>query len=105
LHTISLLVTCKPVYCNIITCDAISQTRIDFAEAAKVPAFSSRDVFLPEPDRTRVILSAFINYIKFCEQNAPIIAECQKTSTNAIEERKKVMRELDEAKMQIASLK
>ena len=42
--------------------------RIRFAKAARVDDFNSRDIYSPERERTLVLLSAFINFVKFTEQ-------------------------------------
>ena len=42
--------------------------RTRFAKAARVDDFNSRDIYSPERERTLVLLSAFINFIKFTEQ-------------------------------------
>ena len=42
--------------------------RTRFAKAARVDDFNSRDIYSPERERTVVVLSAFINFIKFREQ-------------------------------------
>ncbi|KAI5900061.1 uncharacterized protein SCHCODRAFT_02481993 [Schizophyllum commune H4-8] len=38
------------------------------ASAARIEDFNSKDLTNPDPDRTNVLLSAFINFIKFTEQ-------------------------------------
>src|SRR6266702_2260432 len=48
------------------------------ASAAKVPDFSSRDFFVPTPQRTHIILSAMINFIKFSGQCAPVVQKVHK---------------------------
>ena len=42
--------------------------RIRFAKAARVDDFNSKDIYSPERERTLILLSAFINFIKFTEQ-------------------------------------
>ena len=42
--------------------------RIRFAKAARVEDFNSRDIYNPERERTLMLLSAFINFVKFTEQ-------------------------------------
>lgn len=39
-----------------------------FAEAARIENFSSRDLSQPEAERTTNVLSGFINFIRFIEQ-------------------------------------
>lgn len=43
-------------------------TRTRFARAARVDDFNLEDLFNPERERTAVLLSAFINFIKFTDQ-------------------------------------
>jgi len=50
--------------CSITKC----AHRTRFAKAARVEDFSSRDLFSPERERTTILLSAFINFVKFTEQ-------------------------------------
>jgi kinetochore protein Nuf2 len=42
--------------------------RIRFAKASRVEDFNSRDIYSPERERTLMVLSAFINFVKFTEQ-------------------------------------
>ena len=42
--------------------------RTRFAKAARVEDFNSRDIYIPERERTLMLLSAFINFVKFTEQ-------------------------------------
>ena len=42
--------------------------RIRFAKASRIEDFNSRDIYSPERDRTLMLLSAFINFVKFTEQ-------------------------------------
>ena len=41
---------------------------VRFAKAARVEDFNSRDIYSPERERTLILLSAFINFVKFTEQ-------------------------------------
>ncbi|KAG9318295.1 Nuf2 family-domain-containing protein [Chiua virens] len=65
-----------------------------FANAARIMDFSAKDLYLPDPERTRFILSAFINFVKFAEQCTPFITNLRDQSTTIIEEREQVAQEL-----------
>jgi len=67
--------------------------------------FSSRDLAAPEPERTRFILSAFINFVKFAEQCATYINNVREKSTLVIEERAQVIQELSDIQHKLAVLK
>ncbi|KZT29875.1 hypothetical protein NEOLEDRAFT_1238609 [Neolentinus lepideus HHB14362 ss-1] len=65
-----------------------------FATAARVGDFNSRDVYFPEPERTRVILSAFINLVKFHEQCASTIEEVRRKDADLESEREMAIQRL-----------
>ncbi|KAG1883082.1 hypothetical protein F4604DRAFT_1984959 [Suillus subluteus] len=67
--------------------------------------FSSRDLSAPEPERTRFILSAFINFVKFAEQCTTFISNVREKSAQVIEEREQVIQELSEVQHNLAVLK
>lgn len=67
-----------------------------FAGAAKIIDFSSRDLYFPDPDRTRSILSAFINFIKFSEQSDVFITRLRDQSAALQRERETVQEQIDE---------
>jgi kinetochore protein Nuf2 len=67
--------------------------------------FSSRDLAAPEPERTRFILSAFINFVKFAEQCATFISNVRERSTQVIDEREQVIQELSEFQHKLSVLK
>ena len=56
--------------------------------------FHAKDLHLPDPERTRFILSAFIKFVKFAEQ-CPLFVSglCDKLAT-IIEKRERVTQEL-----------
>jgi len=74
------------------------------ASAAKVPDFSSRDIFLPTSQRTRIILSALINFIKFSEQCAPIVQGVRKKAEDLAQDTENMMRERARLEMLLAQL-
>ncbi|KAF9228623.1 hypothetical protein BS17DRAFT_772262 [Gyrodon lividus] len=76
-----------------------------FANAARILDFSAKDLYLPDPERTRFILSAFINFVKFAEQCAPFISNLRDQSTAIIEEREQVAQELAALQHKLNTLK
>ncbi|KAF8436921.1 Nuf2 family-domain-containing protein [Boletus edulis BED1] len=76
-----------------------------FANAARILDFSAKDLYLPDPERTRFILSAFINFVKFAEQCTPFIANLRDKSTTIIEEREHVAQELAASQHKLNTLK
>ncbi|KAH9951445.1 Nuf2 family-domain-containing protein [Amylocystis lapponica] len=76
-----------------------------FASAAKFPDFSAKDLYAPDPERTRSIFSAFINFVKFSEQCEPFITRLRGHSAAVIQEREKVAQRLAEARQRVAYIK
>ncbi|KAF9239623.1 Nuf2 family-domain-containing protein [Melanogaster broomeanus] len=76
-----------------------------FANAARIMDFSAKDLYLPDPERTRFILSAFINFVKFAEQCTPFISNLRDKSTTIIEEREQVAQELAALQHKLDTLK
>ncbi|KZT03575.1 uncharacterized protein LAESUDRAFT_659679 [Laetiporus sulphureus 93-53] len=76
-----------------------------FATAAKFHGFSSRDLYFPEPERTRSILSAFVNFVKFCEQCEPFIMGLRERSAAVVEERDRVAQQLAETRQKVVTIK
>ncbi|KAH7927702.1 hypothetical protein BV22DRAFT_1031466 [Leucogyrophana mollusca] len=76
-----------------------------FANAARIMDFSAKDLYTPEPERTRFILSAFINFVKFAEQCGPFISSLRDKSTALVEERVQVAQGLSEMQHKLAVLK
>ncbi|KAF8840994.1 hypothetical protein BDN67DRAFT_967767 [Paxillus ammoniavirescens] len=76
-----------------------------FANAARIMDFSAKDLHLPDPERTRFILSAFINFVKFAEQCAPFISNLRDQSTTVIEEREHLAQELAALQHKLNTLK
>lgn len=79
--------------------------RIRLADAAKVPDFSGKDIFTPTSERTRLILSAFINFVKFSEQCTPFVAKLRGKAADLIQERESVSHERARLEAQLAQLK
>ncbi|KAG1715661.1 hypothetical protein ID866_1503 [Astraeus odoratus] len=76
-----------------------------FANAARIMDFSAKDVYLPDPERTRFILSAFINFVKFAEQCTPFVSGLRDKSATLIEEREQVAQELSAVQHKLNVLK
>ncbi|KAF8266011.1 Nuf2 family-domain-containing protein [Lactarius quietus] len=74
------------------------------ATAAKVPDFSSKDIFLPTSQRTRIILSAMINFIKFSEQCLPVVQKVRKKAEDLGQESESLMREHTRLETQLTQL-
>ena len=69
-----------------------------------MPDFSSRDIFVPTAQRTRIILSAVINFIKFSEQCAPVVQKVHKKAEDLAQESESLMRERARLETQLAQL-
>ncbi|KIO13148.1 hypothetical protein M404DRAFT_992722 [Pisolithus tinctorius Marx 270] len=76
-----------------------------FANAARIMDFSSKDLYNPEPERTRFILSAFINFVKFAEQCTPFTSGLRDKSITVMEEREQVAQELAAVQHKLSALK
>lgn len=80
--------------------------RIRFAKAARVEDFNSRDIYSPERERTLILLSAFINFVKFTEQYCDaFIKDLRDRSDTLIVRRENVLIELNEIQDKIDELK
>ncbi|KAI9508472.1 Nuf2 family-domain-containing protein [Russula earlei] len=78
---------------------------IRLADAAKVPNFSGKDIFTPTTERTRLILSAFINFVKFSEQSLPFVTNLRGKAADLIQERESVTHECARLEAQLVQLK
>ena len=89
-----------------LTCPecVLSACRSRLATAAKIPDFSSKDIFLPTPQRTRILLSAIINFIKFSEQCAPVVQTVRKKAEDLGQESESLMRERVRLETQLAQV-
>ena len=67
--------------------------------------FSAKDLHLPDPERTRFILSAFINFVKFAEQCTSFVSGLRDKSATIIEEREQVTQELAAVQHKLTTLK
>ncbi|KAG1749143.1 Nuf2 family-domain-containing protein [Suillus paluster] len=93
------------LYNNAISHNIMLYHLTRFATSARIMDFSSRDLSAPEPERTRFILSAFINFVKFAEQCTTFISNVREKSAQVIEEREQVVQELSEVQHTLAVLK
>lgn len=77
-----------------------------FARAARVEDFNAKDIFNPERERTLMLLSAFINFVKFTEQycNA-FVKDLRERSENIVVERDQVSEQLSEIERSIDTMK
>ncbi|EIW60678.1 kinetochore-associated Ndc80 complex subunit NUF2 [Trametes versicolor FP-101664 SS1] len=75
------------------------------AHAAKIEDFSAKDLYFPEPDRTRAVFSAFINFIKFTEQSEAFINRLRNQSSAVIKERQAVLEETAELQQRVSEFK
>lgn len=64
-----------------------------------------RDLVFPEPERTRNILSAIINFIKFAEERTPFLKKLRDQSSSALEERDRTKQKVEELRQKIAEIK
>lgn len=64
-----------------------------------------RDLALPESERTRNILSAIINFIKFAEERGTFLKKLRDQSTSALSERERTEQQVAELKQKIAEIK
>ncbi|KAI0038778.1 hypothetical protein FA95DRAFT_1142540, partial [Auriscalpium vulgare] len=93
------------IYASSLSTNLFNYHITRFANAAKVPDFSSRDVFFPTPERTRLILSAFINLVKFSEQQEEFVSGLRGKSTKLVDEREKVTADLARVQAQLAQIR
>lgn len=83
----------------------LTETSQRLAHAARVQDFCMRDLALPESERTRNILSAIINFIKFAEERGTFLKKLRDQSTSALSERERIEQQVAELKQKIAEIK
>jgi kinetochore protein Nuf2 len=76
-----------------------------FANAARILDFNARDIATPTSERTRLILAAFINLMRFTQQRAGFVQSLREKSDGIIEERNKFSQELTAYREKIAVMK
>lgn len=57
---------------------------------AKIPDFDLCDIATPEPHRTRSHLSAFINLIRFIEEQEPSLVSIRSLSSALVQDRERI---------------
>lgn len=88
-----------------LACWTQTQYSQRLAHAAKIEDFSAKDLYFPEPDRTRAVFSAFINFIKFTEQSEAFINRLRNQSSAVIKERQAVLEETAELQQRVSEFK
>jgi kinetochore protein Nuf2 len=83
--------------------NAIRSTR--FANAARILDFNARDIATPTSERTRYILAAFINFMRFTQQRAGFVENLREKSDDILEERNKASQELSNYREKISAMK
>ncbi|KAL0564198.1 kinetochore-associated Ndc80 complex subunit nuf2 [Marasmius crinis-equi] len=77
-----------------------------FAIAARIEDFSALDISRPERDRTLVLLSAFINFIRFTDQFcSERVNKLKDNSKSILDEHEKVKNKLADVRSQIAEIR
>ncbi|KAJ3517795.1 hypothetical protein NLJ89_g283 [Agrocybe chaxingu] len=77
-----------------------------FMGTARVEDFNSRDLYNPERERTIVLLSAFINFVKFTEQFCdPFLKDLRERSNSLIAQRDNIQDQLNEIQRKLDELK
>ncbi|KJA27315.1 hypothetical protein HYPSUDRAFT_35161 [Hypholoma sublateritium FD-334 SS-4] len=96
----------KDLYSSALTNNIILYHLTRFAKASRVEDFSAKDLFSPERDRTIVLLSAFINFVKFTEQYCdPFLKDLRERSDALIMRRDDVADQLNEIRQNFDELK
>jgi len=72
---------------------------------AKIPDFDLRDIATPEPHRTRSHLSAFINLIRFIEEQEPHLASIRTRSSALVQDRERVAKASLEVQQKASAIK
>ncbi|KAF5323342.1 hypothetical protein D9611_005820 [Ephemerocybe angulata] len=76
------------------------------ARAARIDDFHAKDLYQPERDRTLIILSAFINFVKFTEQYCEkFVKDLRQRSATLLVERDQLTQQVEEIEGSIEDLK
>ncbi|KAF9001985.1 Nuf2 family-domain-containing protein [Cyathus striatus] len=96
----------KELYTAALTSNILLYHLARVAKAARVDDFNAKDLHAPERERTLVVLSAFINFIRFTEQycNA-FVNELRERSQALIAEREHVTEQLSQLQRAIHEIK
>ncbi|EJC97997.1 uncharacterized protein FOMMEDRAFT_143487 [Fomitiporia mediterranea MF3/22] len=89
------------LYANSLNLNLVLHHVQRLAHMARVQDFSMRDLVFPEPERTRNILSAIINFIKFAEERAPFLKKLRDRSVSALSEKERTAQRVAELKQKI----
>lgn len=72
---------------------------------AKITDFNLRDIATPEPQRTRSHLSAFINLIRFIEEQEPHLTSIRSRSLSLVQDRERVAKASLEVQQKSSAIK
>ena len=72
---------------------------------AKIPDFDLGDIATPEPHRTRSHLSAFINLIRFIEEQEPYLASIRSRSLALAQDRERATTAFLEVQQKASAIK
>ncbi|KAJ4488227.1 Nuf2 family-domain-containing protein [Lentinula aciculospora] len=93
------------VYLSALTRNLLCYHLTRFANAARVDDFSAYDIFKPTKERTLLLLSAFINFVKFTEQLCnPFVNELANRSDALLVERDQISSKLVQVQKQVLEL-
>ncbi|KAJ3801395.1 Nuf2 family-domain-containing protein [Lentinula aff. detonsa] len=104
--TISSIEEKDNIYLSALTHNLLCYHLTRFANAARVDDFSAYDISRPTKDRTLLLLSAFINFVKFTEQLCnPFVNELASRSDALLVERDQISGKLAQVQKRIQELK
>ncbi|KAJ3723482.1 Nuf2 family-domain-containing protein [Lentinula guzmanii] len=104
--TISSIEEKDNIYLPALTHNLLCYHLTRFANAARVDDFSAYDISRPTKDRTLLLLSAFINFVKFTEQLCnPFVNELASRSDALLVERDQISSKLAQVQKRIQELK
>lgn len=84
----------------------LSDDSTRFAKAARVEDFNLKDISSPERERTLILLSAFINFVKFTEQYCnSFVKDLTDRSSTLIVERDQISQQLAEVEQSIEEMR
>lgn len=72
---------------------------------AKIPDFDTRDIAAPDPQRTRSHLSAFINLIRFIEEQEQNLASIRNRSSALVQNRGRVAKASFEVQQKVSAIR
>ena len=67
--------------------------------------FCAKDLSAPEPEQTRLNLSAIINFLKFVEEREPFVSGLREKAQVALEERERLRRGVEERRGRVGELR